>query len=52
MRAVIAGEGVRGATLLVAFGLNAAYLGAGALFFAWMLKRVREKGYLGKLGME
>lgn len=52
MRAVVAGEGLRGSTLVAAFGLNAAYLAAGALFFAWMLERVREKGYLGKLGME
>jgi ABC-2 type transport system permease protein len=52
MRAVMAGEGLRGSTLLAAFSLNVAYLGAGALFFAWMLKRVRQKGYLGKLGME
>src|SRR5262245_51932146 len=52
MRAVVAGEGLRGATLVVAFGLNALYLLAAAFFFAWMLRRVREKGYLGKLGME
>jgi ABC-2 type transport system permease protein len=52
MRAVLSGEGVRGATLATAFSLNALYLGAGAAFFGWMLKRVREKGYLGKLGME
>lgn len=52
MRAVVAGEGLRGATLIAAFGLNAFYLLAGSLFFAWMLRRVREKGYLGKLGME
>jgi ABC-2 type transport system permease protein len=52
MRAVMAGKGLRGSTLLAAFGLNAAYLLAASLFFGWMLGRVREKGYLGKLGME
>jgi hypothetical protein len=43
---------VRGSTLATAFALNAVYLAAGALFFRWMLERVREKGYLGRLGME
>ena len=52
MRAVLAGEGLRGSTLLVAAGLNGVYLLAAALFFGWMLGRVREKGYLGRLGME
>jgi ABC-2 type transport system permease protein len=52
MRAVLAGEGVRGGTLATAFALNAVYLAAGAFFFRWMLERVREKGYLGRLGME
>ena len=52
MRAVVAGETLRGATLIAAFGLNAFYLLAASVFFAWMLRRVREKGYLGKLGME
>jgi len=32
--------------------LNVLYLAAGSLFFAWMLGRVREKGYLSRLGME
>ena len=36
----------------MAAGLNGVYLLAAALFFGWMLGRVREKGYLGKLGME
>ena len=52
MRAVMAGEGLRGSALAASFGLNALYLAAGASFFAWMLGRVREKGYLGRLGME
>jgi ABC-2 type transport system permease protein len=38
--------------LLLAFGLNLVYLAAAAAFFGWMLARVREKGYLGKLGLE
>ena len=41
-----------GAQLAWAFGLNAAYLALAGWFFAWMLERVREKGYLGRLGME
>ena len=52
MRGVLAGEGVSGGTLATAFALNAVYLAVGALFFRWMLERVREKGYLGRLGME
>lgn len=52
MRAVMAGEGLQASTLVAAGALNVAYLVAAALFFAWMLARVREKGYLGKLGME
>ena len=36
----------------LAVGLNVIYLAAGAAFFGWMLGRVREKGYLARLGME
>jgi len=32
--------------------LNALYLTIGSFFFAWMLKRARDKGYLARLGME
>jgi ABC-2 type transport system permease protein len=35
-----------------ALALNALYLVLGALFFGWMLQRVREKGYLSRLAME
>jgi ABC-2 type transport system permease protein len=35
-----------------AFALNVSYLTAAGLFFAWMLERVRERGYLARLGME
>jgi len=38
--------------LALAFALNLVYLAVGAAFFGWMLERVREKGYLGRLGME
>lgn len=39
-------------SLAAALLLNLVYLAAGSLFFAWMLSRVREKGYLSRLGME
>jgi ABC-2 type transport system permease protein len=52
MRAAIATGRVEASTLLLAVGLNAIYLAAGAAFFGWMLGRVREKGYLARLGME
>jgi ABC-2 type transport system permease protein len=54
-------EGLRGAlktgrvdtrTLATALALDLAALLLGSLFFAWMLSRVREKGYLSRLGME
>jgi ABC-2 type transport system permease protein len=52
MRQTLRQEAVSPQHLLAAFGLDLAYLAAGAVFFAWMLSRVREKGYLGRLGME
>jgi ABC-2 type transport system permease protein len=52
MRQALRQEAVSGRLLVAAFGLDLLYLGAGALFFAWMLRRVRDKGYLGRLGME
>jgi ABC-2 type transport system permease protein len=52
MRHVLAGGGLEASRLAAALALNVAYLAAGAAFFAWMLRRVREKGYLGRLGME
>lgn len=39
-------------SLATALGLNVAYLVGGTAFFGWMLRRVREKGYLSRLGME
>jgi len=38
--------------LAAALTLDLVALLLGALFFAWMLSRVREKGYLSRLGME
>ena len=52
MRRVLRGGTLDARALLLAFALNLVYLAAGAAFFAWMLRRVREKGYLGRLGMD
>ena len=38
--------------LVPALALNAFYLAAAGAFFGWMMRRVREKGYLGRLAME
>ncbi|HLN80895.1 MAG TPA: ABC transporter permease, partial [Thermoanaerobaculia bacterium] len=40
------------APLVPAFALNVVYLAVAGVFFGWMLMRVREKGYLGRLAME
>lgn len=40
------------APLLPAYALNALYLLLAGAFFGWMMKRVREKGYLARLAME
>lgn len=52
MRSALASGRVSGSTLAAALGLNVVYLAAAALFFGWMLGRVRQKGYLSRLGME
>jgi ABC-2 type transport system permease protein len=52
MRQAMRNEAVSAYHLAAAFALDLVYLAAGALFFAWMLARVREKGYLGRLGMD
>jgi len=52
MREALATGRVGVRTLLLAVLLNAVYLAAGAAFFGWMLGRVREKGYLARLGMD
>jgi ABC-2 type transport system permease protein len=52
MRQALATGTVDTRSLVAALSLNVIYLAAGSLFFAWMLGRVREKGYLSRLGME
>jgi ABC-2 type transport system permease protein len=52
MRMALATGRVDAGALAAALALNVLYLAAGSLFFAWMLGRVREKGYLSRLGME
>ena len=52
MRSALSTGRVATGTLLAAVGLNVIYLAAAAAFFGWMLGRVREKGYLSRLGME
>lgn len=52
MRTALATGSVDVRTLIAAIGLNLVYLAAAAAFFGWMLVRVREKGYLSRLGME
>ena len=52
MRTVLRTGTVDTSSLILAFALNLVYLGLGALFFGWMMRRVREKGYLSRLGME
>ncbi len=36
----------------VSFGLNLVYLLLGSLYFSWMLRRVREMGYLSRMHLE
>jgi ABC-2 type transport system permease protein len=52
MRSALQTGHVDTGTLVAALGLNVVYLAAAAAFFGWMLGRVREKGYLSRLGME
>jgi ABC-2 type transport system permease protein len=52
MRSVLATGRVDVGSLVWALLLDAVALALAALFFAWMLARVREKGYLARLGME
>lgn len=52
MRAALATGSLDLRLLAAAFGLNLVFLAGAAGFFGWMLERVREKGYLGRLGME
>jgi ABC-2 type transport system permease protein len=52
MRAALQTGRVNWGTLALALGMNLVYLAAGAAFFGWMLRIVREKGFLSRLGME
>ena len=52
MRTALATRRVDTSALAPALVLDVVYLAAAAAFFAWMLGRVREKGYLSRLGME
>ncbi len=52
MRSVLATGRVDASSLAWALVLDVVALASAALFFAWMLGRVREKGYLSRLGME
>jgi ABC-2 type transport system permease protein len=52
MRATLATGRAQLAPLVPALVLNVVYLALAGGFFGWMLRRVREKGYLGKLAMD
>jgi ABC-2 type transport system permease protein len=52
MREALATGSADPGKILPAFAWNLVYLAAAAAFFGWMLDRVREKGYLVRLGME
>lgn len=52
MRSALATGRVAPTQVAAAFALDVAYFVAAALFFGWMLRRVREKGYLARLGLE
>ena len=52
MRAVLNTGKIDPARLTCSFGLNLAYLCAGGLFFAWMLRQARIKGYLSRTNID
>jgi ABC-2 type transport system permease protein len=52
MRQVLATGVADLSTLGVSFGLNLVYLLLGSLYFSWMLRKVREMGYLSRLHLE
>jgi ABC-2 type transport system permease protein len=52
MREVLRSGSLNVPLLLLSYLLNLIYIGGGAAFFAWMLKRVKEKGYLTRFQME
>jgi hypothetical protein len=52
MRQVLATGVVDVSILGISFGLNLLYLLLGSLYFSWMLRKVREMGYLSRLHLE
>jgi ABC-2 type transport system permease protein len=52
MRQVLATGVTDMSKLGISFGLNLVYLLLGSLYFSWMLRKVREMGYLSRLHLE
>lgn len=52
MRAALQTGNVDPRLLAVSLGADAVYLGFASVFFGWMLRRVRDRGYLSRFGME
>jgi ABC-2 type transport system permease protein len=52
LRAALRDGQVPAAPLVAALTLDLLYLAAAGMFFGWMLARVRDKGYLTRLGLE
>ncbi|MGB6291300.1 MAG: ABC transporter permease, partial [Desulfobulbales bacterium] len=52
MRQVLATGVVDVSMLGISFGLNLVYLLLGSLYFSWMLRKVREMGYLSRFHLE
>jgi len=52
MRQVLATGVVDLSMLGISFGLNLVYLLLGSLYFSWMLRKVREMGYLSRFHLE
>ena len=52
MRAVLNTGKINSALLTYSFGLNLVYLAVGGVFFGWMLRQARIKGYLSRTNIE
>jgi ABC-2 type transport system permease protein len=52
MRTALRTGSVDISTFMISLLLNVVYLIFGAIFFGWMFRQVKEKGYLSRLGME
>lgn len=52
MRATLAGAPFSWSGFAALLALNLLWLAVGAVFFGWMFRQARNKGYLGRLGME